>query len=99
VTEAVKVELDVPAPAVIAFGDRAMLKVCGELMVRDRGVECDSEPEVPLTIKGKLPVAVGTVRVTVWLVPTGPVMGKAGEVVAPEGKPETASDTEPEKPF
>lgn len=50
VIEALKVELDVPAPVVIAFGDSAMLKSCAALTVNVNAVEWVRDPELPVAV-------------------------------------------------
>lgn len=50
VIEALKLELDVPAPVVIAFGDRARLKSWAALTVNVSAVEWDRDPELPVAV-------------------------------------------------
>jgi hypothetical protein len=48
---AVKFEVDVPAFAVIAVGDKAMLKSGVELTVNAMVAECARDPDVPFTAR------------------------------------------------
>jgi hypothetical protein len=50
VIEALKVELDVPAPVVIAFGDSAILKSCTALTVNVSAAEWVRDPELPVAL-------------------------------------------------
>jgi len=50
VIEALKVELDVPAPVVIAFGASAMLKSWAALTVNVSAVEWLRDPELPVAV-------------------------------------------------
>lgn len=96
--ETVKLELELPGSAVIFAGDTPMLK-SGAAIVNVSGAEWVNEPEVPVTVNGKLPTDAGTDNVTVWVLPTETVNGYAGEVVAPAGKPEIAMVTASLNPF
>ena len=52
VIDTAKLVPELPATAVIAAGDRPMLKSCAaEATVSDSGAECVVAPEVPLTVK------------------------------------------------
>ena len=61
-----KLELELPAVAVRVAGERERLKSGREVTVNDRGAECVSAPDVPLTVSAKVPAGTvaGTVSVT-----------------------------------
>ena len=98
-TDTEKPVFDVPGVATMEIGEAARLKSGDGLMVSVMGVEWLIEPPVAVSVKGKLPIEVGTAREMVCVVPTGPLSGNAGEVTVPVGRPETASETGSEKPF
>jgi hypothetical protein len=50
VIETAKLELEVPATAVTAVGERAMAKSCADVTVNVRFAECVKTPDVPLTV-------------------------------------------------
>ena len=61
-----KLELELPAVEVRVAGERERLKSGRGVTVNDRGAECVSAPDVPLTVSAKVPAGTvaGTVSVT-----------------------------------
>jgi hypothetical protein len=80
-------------------GDTPIEKSWDALIVSVTEAEWVNEPDVPVTVSGKLPVDAATDSVTVCVSFTGMLSGKAGEVVAAEGKPEIETIIEPVNPF
>ena len=66
VIDTAKLELELPAVAVRVAGERERLKSGRGVTVNDRGAECVSAPDVPLTVSAKVPAGTvaGTVSVT-----------------------------------
>jgi hypothetical protein len=99
--ETVKLQLEVPGPAVIAVAERLMLKSCETVTVKGRLAMCVKTPDEPPTVKVYLPgcTVAGTDIVTVLVLPAAALNGAEGDVVAPLGNPESVMVTGLANPF
>jgi len=97
----VKLQLEVPGPAVIAVAERLMLKSCATVTVKGRLAVCVKTPDVPPTVNVYLPgcTVAGTDIVTVLVLPAAALNGAEGDVVAPLGNPESVMVTGLANPF